>query len=98
VNSKVIKKINRKADAILMEWLKGMTPEEDHDRITKDNLYSFLPDANYFYANNHMWLSFYSPKWTKKTIKKLVSLGVDVDSISMQDLENYRARNREKED
>tara|TARA_Y100000356_G_C11215810_1_gene266215 strand:- start:22 stop:318 length:297 start_codon:yes stop_codon:yes gene_type:complete len=98
VNAKLIKKINRKADSILMDWLKGMTPEEDHHRITKDSLYSFLPSANYFYADNHMWLSFYSPKWTKKTIKKLVSLGVDVDSISMQDLENYRARNREKED
>jgi hypothetical protein len=98
VNAKLIKKINRKADSILMEWLKGMTPEKDHGRITRDSLYSFLPDVNYFYADNHMWLSFYSPKWTKKTIKKLVCMGANLESISMKDLENYRARNREKED
>ena len=47
----------------------------------------------YFYNNRTLRLSFYSPKWVRKTIKKLVNLGRVIEEITMQDLE-YFAKKR----
>ena len=47
-----------------------------------------MPDANYFFVGKSIRLSFYSPKWAVKSLKKLVSQGVELTSITMTDLEN----------
>ena len=88
MNSKTMKKINRHADLLLLEWLKTLISEEEHSKVNISNLHSFLPDANYFYANNSIRLSFYSPKWVRKGLKKLVSKGVKLSSITMVDIES----------
>jgi len=86
MNSKIVKRINRHADSLLLKWIKTLVPNEEHDKISLDNLYSFLPDVNYFKANGSLRLSFYSPKWTRKGIKKLVMQGNSIEDISMEDL------------
>jgi hypothetical protein len=92
MNSKVCKKISRQADAILFDWLKTLVPEEDHDKINKNNFKQYLPEANYFYANNSIRLSFYSPQWVRKQLKKFVKLGLRIEDTTMSDLENYAKR------
>ena len=88
MNPKTMRKINKHADNLLLEWLKTLIPEEDQSKVSLSNLNSFLPSANYFYANSSLRLSFYGPKWTRKCIKKLVKAGKELESITMQDLED----------
>ena len=92
MNPKTMKKINKHADNLLLEWLKTLIPEEDYHKVSLENLNSFLPSVNYFYANNSLRLSFYGPKWTRKCIKKLVRAGTDLESITMKDLEDVANR------
>ena len=88
MNSKTMKKINRHADLLLLDWLKTLISEEEHSKVNLKNLRSFLPDANYFFVGKSIRLSFYSPKWAVKSLKKLVSQGVELTSITITDLEN----------
>ncbi len=88
MNSKTMKQINRYADYLLLGWLKTLISEEEHSKVNMSNLHSFLPEANYFYADKSIRLSFYSPKWVRKGLKKLVSRGVELHSITMEDIES----------
>jgi len=98
MNRKTIKRINRHADFLLLEWLKTLISDKDYEKVSLKNMYSFLPDVNYFYANGCLRLSFYSPKWTRKSIKKLVSLGSSVEDITMKDLEDLAKKKGSVED
>lgn len=98
MNRKTIKRINRHADFLLLEWLKTLISDKDYEKVSLKNMYSFLPDVNYFHANGCLRLSFYSPKWTRKSIKKLVSLGSSVEDITMKDLEDLAKKKGSVED
>ena len=89
MNAKICKRISRKSEVILFEWLKTIVPESEHDKVNINNFKQYLPDTNYFNARGHLWLSFYSPKWVRKSIKRLVCLGRGIDNITMSDLESY---------
>ncbi len=89
MSPKVCKRISRHTDVLLLEWFKTLIPESDHDKINDKNLYQYLPDTKHFFVNRQIRLSFYSPKWVRKCIKKLVKLGREVESITMADLEAY---------
>ena len=71
-----------------MEWLKGLVPEEEHHKISASNLHSLLPSNNYLYVNKQFRLNICSDKWVRKGLKKLVSKGKQLESITMKDLEN----------
>lgn len=71
-----------------MEWLKGLVPEEEHHKISASNLLSLLPSNNYLYVNKQFRLNICSDKWVRKGLKKLVSKGKQLESITMKDLEN----------
>ena len=88
MNSKTMKKINRHSKVLLMEWLKGLVPEEEHHKISASNLHSLLPSNNYLYVNKQFRLNICSDKWVRKGLKKLVSKGKQLESITMKDLEN----------
>ena len=92
MNSKILRKINRHADYLLLDWLRTLVSEEEYSKITIKNFRQFLPDVNYFYADNSLRLSFYSVKWTRKIIKKLVALGKSLEDITIEDLEAYSKR------
>lgn len=87
MNSKTCKEISRQTDKILIEWLKTLLPEKDHAKIDTNNVYQYLPDANYFYTNKTLRLSFYAPKWVRKNVKKLVKAGYSIDKINMDLIE-----------
>lgn len=87
MNTRTCKKISRHSDLLLLEWLKTLIPKSDHDKVNVKNLHQYLPEENYFYADKQLRLSFYSPRWVRKGIKKLVRRGISVESITMTDLE-----------
>ncbi len=87
MSPKICKRISRQTDKVLVEWLKTLIPEEDHSKLDTSNIYQYLPPSDYFYTNKTLRLSFYSPKWVRKNIKKLVKLGHVIEDINMGLLE-----------
>ena len=87
MSPKICKRISRHTDALLLDWLKTLVPEEEHDKVNLNNVHQFLPAQNYFMVRRTLRLSFYSPKWGRKCIKKLVKQGREVESIDMEDLQ-----------
>ena len=87
MSPKVCKRISRQTDKILVEWLKSIVDGDEKDKVNLDNIYSLIPPTNYFMVNRSLRLSFYSPKWVRKSIKKLFKQGMVIENISMADLE-----------
>ena len=81
-----IKKINKKADELLFEWLKSLVSEEEAEGITINNFKNFLPKDKYFVAQKTLRLSFYTSRWAKQSIKKLIKGGKFLDAIILEDL------------
>ena len=71
MSGKQSKKLRRKAETMLIDWLRTMTPDgEDQTKINKNNLYDFLPDQTHIFANNKFMLSAYSLRWFYKQVKR----------------------------
>ena len=65
------KQLRRKAEALLIDWIRTMTPEgEDATRINKKNLHEFLPEQTHIFANNKFMISAYSLRWFYKQVKR----------------------------
>jgi len=64
------KQLRRKAEALLIEWIRTMVPEgEDATKISKKNLQEFLPEQTHIFANNKFMISAYSLRWFYKQVK-----------------------------
>ena len=51
------KKLRRRAEDLLIEWLRTMIPDgEDTSRINRNNLNEFLPEQTHIFANNKFLL------------------------------------------
>ena len=87
MNSKACKAISRHSDVLLLEWLKTLVSDEAKEQINTSNIQSLLPSTNYFFMDKTLRLSFYSPKWVRKGLKKLVKHGRELATITMADLE-----------
>ena len=71
MNGKKSKQLKRKAEGMLIDWLRTMIPEgEDTSKINKKNLYEFLPEQTHIFANNKFMLSAYSLRWFYKQVKR----------------------------
>ena len=71
MNGKKSKQLKRKAESMLIDWLRTMIPEgEDTSKINKKNLYEFLPEQTHIFANNKLMLSAYSLRWFYKQVKR----------------------------
>ena len=71
MNGKKSKQLKRKAESMLIDWLRTMIPEgEDTSKINKKNLYEFLPEQTHIFANNKFLLSAYSLRWFYKQVKR----------------------------
>jgi hypothetical protein len=81
-----IKKINKKADKLLLEWLSSLVSEKEAEGITINNFKNFLPKDKYFVAQKTLRLSFYTSRWAKQSIKKLIKGGKFLDAIILEDL------------
>ena len=81
MNRKQVKKINKLADKLLVDWLKTIVPEEDSDKITLDNFEEMLPEAPYFVAKKSRRVSFFTQRWAKQKIKKMYKSGTPLKNI-----------------
>ena len=71
MSGKRSKKLRRKAEDLLIAWLRTMVPEgEDTSKISRKNLDEFLPEQTHIFANNKYLLSAYSLRWFYKQIKR----------------------------
>ena len=71
MNGKKSKQLKRKAESMLIDWLRTMIPEgEDTSKINKKNLHEFLPEQTHIFANNKFMLSAYSLRWFYKQVKR----------------------------
>ena len=71
MSGKKAKTLRRKAESLLIDWLRTMVPEgEDTSKINKKNLHEFLPEQTHIFANNRFMLSAYSLRWFYKQVKK----------------------------
>ena len=71
MNGKKSKQLKRKAESMLIDWLRTMIPEgEDTSKINKKNLHEFLPEQTHIFANNKLMLSAYSLRWFYKQVKR----------------------------
>ena len=71
MNQRKSKQLRRKAETLLIDWIRTMVPEgEDANKITKKNLHEFLPEQTHIFANNKFMLSAYSLRWFIKKVKR----------------------------
>ena len=71
MNQRKSKQLRRKAETLLIDWIRTMVPEgEDANKITKKNLHEFLPEKTHIFANNKFMLSAYSLRWFIKKVKR----------------------------
>jgi len=86
MKGRLVKKINIKAANLLVEWLKDIVNEDDKDKVTKENYKSLLPKEEYILVNRTCYLSFYTHRWAKQNIKKLLRKGARLENITLGDL------------
>jgi hypothetical protein len=71
MNGRKAKRLRRKAEDLLISWIRTMVPEgEDATKINKKNLHGFLPQQTHIFANNRFMLSAYSLRWFYKKVKQ----------------------------
>ena len=71
MNQKKSRQIRRKAEQLLIDWIRTLVPEEeDATKITKKNLHEFVPEQTHIFANNKFMISAYSLRWFYKKVKR----------------------------
>ena len=89
MNSKKAKHVRRRAKELMVDWIKSMIPEDQHQDITVENLDKYMPDQTHIYANRKVILSAYSYRLFIKKIKKLYNLkNININNITLKDTEN----------
>ena len=75
MNSKKEKQIRRKAKQLMVEWLRSVIPDEDKNKVTIENVHTYIPDQTHVYANQQLHISAYTLRWFIKRIKLLIKQG-----------------------
>ena len=89
MNSKKAKHVRRRAKELMVDWIKSMIPEDQHQDITVENLDKYMPDQTHIFANRIVILSGYSYRWFIKKIKNLYnSKNININNITLKDTEN----------
>ena len=89
MNSKQEKKIRKHAKHLMVEWLKSVVPEEEQEKVTLENVHTYIPEQTHVYGNRSLHVSAYTLRWFIKGIKKLIKQGrQDYTTIKVQELEH----------
>jgi hypothetical protein len=89
MNSKQEKKIRKHAQQLMVEWLKSVVPEEEQEKVTLENVHTYIPEQTHVYGNRSLHVSAYTLRWFIKGIKKLIKQGrQDYTTIKVQELEH----------
>jgi len=94
MRKQVIKKINKKAESLLMIWLKGLLSKEEQEKVNRNNFKSLLPHQEYIESNRTFYTSFFTLRWAKQSIKKLLKKGYVLEDITLDDLKSIITVNK----
>jgi hypothetical protein len=73
----------------MVEWLKSVVPEEEQEKVTIENVHTYIPEQTHVYGNRSLHVSAYTLSWFIKGIKKLIKQGrQDYTTIKVQELEH----------
>lgn len=88
MNRKKSKLIRAQVERISIEWLKGLLPEEEADKITIKNYKSFMPKQTHIFYKRQRKLNSFTERWTKQKLKKILKRNptTDINSIKMDEL------------
>jgi hypothetical protein len=92
MRKRTTKKINQKATDLLIDWVKTLVSEEEQDKVTKDNLIGLLPREEYIESKRTYYMAFYTYRWAKQSIKKLLKSGHTLEQITIEDLKGLMSR------
>lgn len=96
MRKQVIKKINKKAESLLMIWLKGLLSKEEQEQVNSNNFKSLLPNQEYIESNRTFYISFFTLRWAKQSIKKLLKKGYALEDITLDDLKSIITVNKKR--
>lgn len=96
MRKQVIKRINKKAESLLMIWLKGLLSKEEQKKVNADNFKSLLPHQEYIESNRTFYTSFFTLRWAKQSIKKLLKKGYVLEDITLDDLKSIITVNKKR--
>ena len=97
MRKQTIKKINKKAESLLMIWLKGLLSKEEQKKVNADNFKSLLPHQEYIESNRTFYTSFFTLRWAKQSIKKLLKKGYVLENITLDDLKSVITVNKKRD-
>ena len=88
MNRRKSKLIGAQVEKISIEWLRGLLPEEEAEKITRKNYKSMLPKQTHILFKRQWKLSAYTYRWFKQKIKKILKRNPtrDITSITMDEL------------
>ena len=92
MNEKKVKALRKKIKPLQVEWLKTLLNEEEASQVSIDNIDELAPTQDCYLANRPMFLSFMTPKWIMKYLKKYPEINSFAElSIHYED---WRTKNR----
>jgi len=94
MNQKKLKVLRRKVKRLQVEWLKTLLNEEEAKQVSIDNIEELAPTQDYYMANRTMYLSYMTPKWIMKYLKKYPHINSYVELNEYY--ENWKVKNKGK--
>jgi len=85
MNGRKAKQIRKKANHLVVDWLKTMLVDEEKEKVSVNNIKKYLPEQTHVYVNKKVMLSAYTPKWFAQRIKKS---NKKLKDITWQDIES----------
>ena len=71
-----------------MIWLKGLLSKEEQEQVNSNNFKNLLPNQEYIESNRTFYTSFFTLRWAKQSIKKLLKKGYVLENITLDDLKS----------
>ena len=92
MRKRTTKKINNKAKTLLISWVKSLVSEEEQEKVNEKNFMQMLPKHEYIESKRTFYTAFYTYRWTKQSIKKLLKSGYTLEQITIEDLKSLMSR------
>lgn len=86
------KKISNKAKTLLIDWVKSLVSEKEQEKVNEKNFMQMLPREEYIESNRTYYMAFYTYRWAKQSIKKLLKNGYTLEQITIEDLQSLMSR------
>ena len=94
MNAKKVKALRKRIKPLQVEWLKTLLSEDEAAQVSVDNIDKLAPTQDYYMANRTMYLSFMTPKWIMKYLKKYPHINSYAELS--QHYEDWRVKNKGK--